>query len=171
MWKIFNSEEWEPPRTRLDSGPAVDVLMKSWCHEDECQHFSVFEQNWRDRNWANNSNFTQKVAFNFKRKGVRKKEQWFTFKYLHVTIRETPYILYTYIFPGRRCPWLSFNTIRMKVDFRQVEPKGGWSWSGGGTFVLCKKFDFLATGGWSLRGYTLVLSWGIGLTKLSAPKT
>ena len=68
MWKIFNSEEWEPPRTRLDSGPAVDALMKSWCHEDECQHFSVFEQNWRDRNWANNSNFTQKVAFNFKKR-------------------------------------------------------------------------------------------------------
>ena len=40
--KIFNSEESEPPRTRLDSGPAVDVLMKSWCHEDEYQHFSVF---------------------------------------------------------------------------------------------------------------------------------
>ena len=28
------------------------------------------------------------------------------------------------IFPGWRFPWLSFNNIREKVEFRQVEPKG-----------------------------------------------
>ena len=28
------------------------------------------------------------------------------------------------IFPGWRSPWLSFNTIRRRVDFRQVEPGG-----------------------------------------------
>ena len=28
------------------------------------------------------------------------------------------------IFPGWRYPWLSFNHIRRRVDFRQVEPRG-----------------------------------------------
>ena len=28
------------------------------------------------------------------------------------------------IFPGWRYPWLSFNNIRRRVDFRQVEPRG-----------------------------------------------
>ena len=126
--------------TRLRaSSRCFDEILVSWRWMPT---FLCFRAKLKGQELSEQLKFHTKSGLQLQKKGVRKKEQWFTFKYLHVTILKTPYILYTYIFPGRRYPWLSFNAIRMKVDFRQVEPKGGWSWSGGGTFVLCKKFDF-----------------------------
>ena len=56
------------------------------------------------------------------------------------------------IFPGWRSPWLFFNYTRRRVDVRQVEPRGGWGWSGGRAFGFVKIVWYLATGACSLRG-------------------
>ena len=46
------------------------------------------------------------------------------------------------IFPGWRSPWLSFNTIRRRVDFWQVEPGGVGGEVEEELLFFCKTFDF-----------------------------
>ena len=77
------------------------------------------------------------------------------------------------IFPGWRSPWLSFNTIRRRVDFRQVEPGGVGGEVEEELLFFCKTlisnicviiggrvywqeaFDFLLLSGWKKSSFDL----------------